>query len=184
MCGGELKPWLIGGWIVGFHYWDSEGRPYGRYMNEELAGTHSLVLDDIEYPVNSLENFPVGYAKAPIHVIYVGDMYVLAGTVGKKISKGMPEGYEEAAKAARISIPDVPLEEHSILQPGSAWMLYGPFTPENKPSSLPRTGDDVIAKALDRALEERWCPKETLELPQQSGQSWISLARAQIPLSG
>jgi hypothetical protein len=187
MC-GPPESWVIGGWIVGFHYWDFEGRPYGRYVDPSLADSHSLVLDDVQYSINPLNEFPVGYGKAPIYLDGVGDAYVLAGTVGKKISKGMPDGYEEAAKAAQIEIPDVPLEDHSILQPGSAWMLYGPFTPENKPNSLPLSGDYVVSRALNRAVEEEWCPFETLKLtPQsrltpQSSRSWISLLQAHIPL--
>lgn len=53
---------------------------------------------------------------------------VLAGTVGKRITGGYPEGYLEAYERAGADggalVEDA--GRHSTLQPSSGWLLYGP----------------------------------------------------------
>jgi hypothetical protein len=94
-------------------------------------------------------------------MLNVGNGYVLAGNIGKRVQKGMPAGYEAAAKAANIPLPDVPLTEHSILQPGSAWMLYGPFSEAQarNPSMNNEVTDHIVQGALQRNLGEGACPR-------------------------
>jgi hypothetical protein len=159
VCGAPPPEWGVGGWIVGFHYWTSEGKPYGRRVSNDQNDVHTLTLDNVRYPVNSLKGFPVGFAKAPIVLAGVGNCSVLAGNVGKKVSKGMPPGYMEAAREADITLPSVAEEDHSMLQPGSAWMLYGPFSSGQPKSSHTQQTDPIVQSALNRNLGQGQCPK-------------------------
>lgn len=123
-CGAP--PYYIGGWLTGFWYWDANGEAFAR--NED-----GLELDGVAYARIGVEDLPVGYAQAPFIMRDFRDVerfeaMVLAGTVGKRITEGYPEGYLEAYERAGADagalVEDA--EQHSTLQPGSGWLLYGP----------------------------------------------------------
>lgn len=124
-CGAP--PYYLNGWLTGFWYWDANGEAFAR--NEDGLAE----LDGVKYAKVGIEGLPVGYAQAPFIMRDFRDVerfeaMVLAGTVGKRITGGYPEGYLEAYERAG---PDggALVEDagrHSTLQPGSGWLLYGP----------------------------------------------------------
>jgi hypothetical protein len=133
ICGEP--PVYISGWIAGFYYWNDNGRPYARPAGNNTRRGTGLTLDDIEYPFLDMETAPVGYARAPFEMLDYGGVdkfpaYVAAGTLGKQITVGPPEGYEEAVRrtgggdGGLAAAADASL--HGMLQPLSGWMLYGP----------------------------------------------------------
>ena len=137
LCGAP--PISITGWIVGFFYWRSDGKPFARAgTNPGYQNPDFLVMDNITYPTVDITKLPVGYARAPFIMRDFNnearfEAYVAAGTIGKQIKSGPPAGY---ADALRRSGGDLTLLDeskkasHSTLQPMSAWMLYGP-SPHN-----------------------------------------------------
>ena len=121
-CGAP--PVQLSGWIGGFFYWRDDGRPYAR------EGGSDLVLDGVRYPVLDMTKLPVGYARAPFTMLdYNGtarfEAYVAAGTMGKEVKEGWPEGYEAAVKRAGGAVKGE-RAGHGTLRPLSAWVLYGP----------------------------------------------------------
>lgn len=123
-CGAP--PYFMSGWLTGFWYWDANGEKFAR--NED-----GMELDGVAYAKLGIENLPVGYAQAPFIMrdfreVERFEAMVLAGTVGKRITGGYPEGYLEAYERAggdkEALVEDA--EQHSTLQPGSGWLLYGP----------------------------------------------------------
>ncbi|KAM0274378.1 hypothetical protein ACHAQH_007915 [Verticillium albo-atrum] len=122
-CGAP--PFYMSGWITGFYYWNDRGEPYARNSAES-----DLVLDGVQYPSLDIGTLPVGYANAPFVMLdYNGtarfESYVLAGTLGKKITNGPPAGYEAAME--RIgSYSNGNAKGHSTLQSLSAWVVIGP----------------------------------------------------------
>jgi len=136
ICG--LPPWFISGWVLGFVYWGDDGEPLSKprtkYWMTDYENTPEtpLALDGIEYYSLSIEDLPMGYAKAPVTMIKYDGMerfpaYVLAGNIAKKVTSGVPDGYAEALKRFNGSEVDTTLP-HGKLQPSSAWILYGPAT--------------------------------------------------------
>jgi hypothetical protein len=132
LCGGP--PYDVSGWITGFFFWDDEGRPYARHGD-------GLRLDNATYPANiDLRTLPLGYARAPFLMHDFNgteryEAYVMAGTVGKQVTAGMPEGYVDAfQKASGGKQVRMNPGAHATLQPLSAWMLYGPI-PHNASAS-------------------------------------------------
>jgi len=123
-CGAP--PVYVSGWITGFWYWNDNGSPFAR------AGTNGLNMDGVAYPSLDLEFVPVGYARAPFIMKDWDGMddfpaYVAAGTLGKQITTGPPEGYKEALQRTGGNLTlaeDVGI--HGTLRPLSGWMLYGP----------------------------------------------------------
>jgi hypothetical protein len=125
ICGGP--PYYVSGWITGFYFWDEKGEPFAR--NEA-----DLTLDDITYPSLDLtHNVPVGYARVPFIMRDFNnteryEAYVLAGTLGKQVTTGAPEGYQSALERVGAGgdgeIYDA--AAHGTLKPLSSWMLYGP----------------------------------------------------------
>ncbi|KAG7129311.1 Thiol-specific monooxygenase like protein [Verticillium longisporum] len=122
-CGAP--PFYMSGWITGFYYWNDRGEPYARNSAEG-----NLVLDGVQYPSLDIGTLPVGYASAPFVMLdYNGtdrfESYVLAGTLGKKITSGPPTGYAKAME--RIgSYSSGDTKGHSTLQSLSAWVVIGP----------------------------------------------------------
>ena len=124
LCGAA--PLDISGWIAGFLYWDSNGKPTGRGQNGKVE------LDGVKYPSFDITKLPMGYARAPfIMRNFNGEerfpAYVASGTLGKQILQGPPPGYAAAlgrvgGNTTLVSDPS----SHSTIQPLSAWMLYGP----------------------------------------------------------
>ena len=125
ICGAP--PYTISGWITGFYYWDTKGNPSTRL----IAG--NLTLDGIKYASIGIDSIPIGYARAPFIMRNFSGQdefpaYVMAGTLGKKITPGAPNGYVKALERAGKDslIASANSSDHSTLQPLSAWMLYGP----------------------------------------------------------
>ena len=125
VCGDP--PYFINGWLTGFWYWDFNGEKFAR--NEDGLAD----LDGVTYARVPIDKLPIGYAQAPFIMKDFRDVerfeaMVLAGTIGKRITAGYPEGYLDAYERAGgdkdLLIEDV--EQHSTLQPGSGWLLYGP----------------------------------------------------------
>lgn len=124
LCGAP--PAYVSGWITGFYYWNPTGGPYAR------GGSDMLTLDGVSYPRIDLSDAPIGYATAPFTMVdFQGERefpaYVAAGTLGKQITPGPPEGYGEALKrtGGNVSLADDEAR-HGTLKPMSGWMLYGP----------------------------------------------------------
>jgi hypothetical protein len=131
VCG--QPPVYLSGWITGFYYWNDNGRGFAR-----VEGTQEsmLTLDGVRYPVLDMTFAPVGYARAPFVMRdYEGvgqdfPAYVAAGTLGKQITAGPPDGYREALLRAggNASLAEEGSRElHGTLKPLSGWMLYGPL---------------------------------------------------------
>ncbi|KAK5661888.1 hypothetical protein OQA88_9997 [Cercophora sp. LCS_1] len=120
-CGG--KPFNIEGWITAFHYWDVDGKAYGREKG-------SYVLDGYAYPSLNIRTLPSGYAKGMFIIRNYGGSpryraYAISGVLGKRIDAGAPEEYvrllEEKGLAGTYNET-----EHSTLRPLSSWALFGP----------------------------------------------------------
>ncbi|KAK1832575.1 hypothetical protein QBC39DRAFT_404424 [Podospora conica] len=123
ICGSP--PVSISGWITGFFYWRDDGAPYARQAGGDL------VLDGVAYPLLDMTKLPVGYARAPFTMLdYNGtarfEAYVAAGTMGKEIKEGWPEGYEAAVKRGGGKAVLGARSGHATLRPLSSWVLYGP----------------------------------------------------------
>ncbi|KAL2265078.1 hypothetical protein VTJ83DRAFT_7588 [Remersonia thermophila] len=128
ICGDP--PVFLSGWITGFYYWNENGRPFARPNLSPAAPKPELVIDGVEFPTLDLELAPVGYARVPFLMLdYQGQSefpaYVAAGMLGKQITKGPPEGYQQALKRVGEQAIEDP-KQHATLRPLSAWMLYGP----------------------------------------------------------
>jgi hypothetical protein len=124
-CGAA--PLEVSGWITGFLFWDGEGKRW------EKGGTPVVTIDEVGYTMHDIRTFPVGYARAPFTMVryYSIDRfpaYVAAGTLGKRMVEGAPEGYAAAlARAGKNTSQAADAKRHGTLRPLSAWMLYGPL---------------------------------------------------------
>lgn len=113
----------ISGWILGFFYWDASGQPLYRGREAPMSK-----LDNTTYPRLNISSLPIAYARAPFILRGFNntdrfEAYVLAGTLGKQVSPGPPDGYGDALKRANQTGLNT---TQSALLPLSAWMLYGP----------------------------------------------------------
>ncbi|KAK4191912.1 hypothetical protein QBC35DRAFT_257672 [Podospora australis] len=139
VCGAA--PLDVSGWITGFFNWDEEGRLIGRY------GQSVVELDGVKYVSHDITRLPVGYARAPFIMrdfdnVDRFEAYVAAGTLGKKITKGYPEGYTKALERAGIkSNVAANASAHGTLRPLSAWMLYGPLSHNATKTYRPSQGE-------------------------------------------
>ncbi|KAL2149110.1 hypothetical protein VTH82DRAFT_8458 [Thermothelomyces myriococcoides] len=150
VCGNP--PVFISGWITAFYYWNDAGNPFARTKDGNY--TSGLQLDGIDYPVLDLDFAPLGYARVPFIMKDYGGRdefpaYVAAGTLGKQITQGFPEGYEEALE--RLGDPEEKARaaagEHATLRPLSGWMLYGPLE-HSDTRPRPNIEDTEIADIL------------------------------------
>ena len=131
---------------MGFFYWDAEGRPYAR-------GDGGVRFDNITYPLLDLRHLPMGYAKAPflMHDFNGTEKYeafVAAGTLGKQITRGAPDGYAAAVQRSGGAVKAYNASQHATLQPLSAWMLYGPRSHNETAQRVP--SDREAAGLLDQ----------------------------------
>ncbi|KAK4234609.1 hypothetical protein C8A03DRAFT_47100 [Achaetomium macrosporum] len=131
MCGDA--PLKLSGWITGFLFWNTEGRRWDKHATGAQAG---VVLDGVSYDRwHDVRYLPVGYAKAPFTMRDFGGTdrfpaYVAAGTLGKRLVSGPPEGFAAAlARAGQDTSVAANASAHGTLRPLSAWMLYGPLYP-------------------------------------------------------
>jgi hypothetical protein len=126
LCGGP--PIWLSGWITGFWFWDQDGGAVGQSDSGGL-----LKLDNVTYPLVDIRKIPVGDARAPFNMRDFNntsryEAFVMAGTLGKKITKGAPEGYAAALTRAGVKeVSTIAAANQSTLQPMSAWALYGPY---------------------------------------------------------
>ncbi|TPX16531.1 uncharacterized protein E0L32_003825 [Thyridium curvatum] len=122
----------VSGWITGFVHWDLEGKILASAAaSDSAAATPELTLDGTTYQTISLQELPIGYARAPFLLHDFNDTqryeaYVVAGTMGQQISTGPPDGYAGALRRANMSSAGFNASQHSTLQAMSAWALYGP----------------------------------------------------------
>ncbi|KAK4126757.1 hypothetical protein N657DRAFT_661127 [Parathielavia appendiculata] len=130
VCGDP--PMYVSGWITGFVYWNDDGAPFARTSYRRYESV--LSLDGVEYPVLDLTLAPVEYVRAPFVMLDWEGMdrfpaYVAAGTLGKQITEGPPEGYREALGGAGdgVALAEGGKEMHATLRPLSGWMLYEPL---------------------------------------------------------
>lgn len=120
----------MSGWLSGFFYWTATGQRLARFNSPEIALTK---LDNVSYGFVNIADLPIAYARAPFILRDFNntgkfEAYVLAGTLGKQISPGAPDGYADALRRANQTslLSSVNSTIHSALMPLSAWMLYGP----------------------------------------------------------
>jgi hypothetical protein len=156
ICGSP--PYTLSGWIGGFYFWNYKGRPFGQSPNGPLT------LDNQTYANMDIRELPVGYARAPFIMRdfnntarYEG--YVLAGTLGKKVTNGPAPGYAEALKrAGKAPAAAVDPAVHNTIQPLSGWMLYGPIS-HNDTSSDWREEAEIgeLIGVLDRNFNAGQC---------------------------
>ncbi|KAL2018361.1 hypothetical protein VTK56DRAFT_896 [Thermocarpiscus australiensis] len=86
-------------------------------------------LDGVDYARYDIRTLPAGYARAPFMLREDRfPAYAAAGTLGKRMVNGAPEGYAAVlardGKNTSMSADD---SLHRTLRPLSAWMLYGPL---------------------------------------------------------
>ncbi|KAL1894386.1 hypothetical protein Sste5346_005887 [Sporothrix stenoceras] len=120
----------VSGWLSGFFYWTATGQRLARHNSTTNFSTR---LDNVTYGSVNIADLPIAYARAPFILRDFNntdkfEAYVLAGTLGKQISPGAPDGYADALQRANQTslLPSVNETIHSALMPLSAWMLYGP----------------------------------------------------------
>ncbi|KAK4032811.1 hypothetical protein C8A01DRAFT_40755 [Parachaetomium inaequale] len=140
MCG--VTPMELSGWITGFLFWDTEGRRLDKVSGGGTSGeTAGLSMDGVDYTWHDVRKLPVGYAKAPFTMRDFDGMekfpaYVSAGTLGKRMVQGPPEGYAAAlARAGQDTALAANASAHGTIRPLSAWMLYGPLYPPDMKES-------------------------------------------------
>ncbi|KAK4543624.1 hypothetical protein LTR36_005269 [Oleoguttula mirabilis] len=126
-CGEPETQYTVSGWILGFFYWDSTGRTSRRFSEgwAESSYLGSLLYDDVHYGEAALEDLPMGYAKAAFKMFnghgesaaepFKG--WVLAGSIGKSIVAGAPEGYK-AALALQHGSKQLEAAKHDTDDPG------------------------------------------------------------------
>lgn len=156
-CGSP--PVQLSGWIGGFFYWRDDGRPYARE-----AGSGGVMLDGVRYPVLDMTKLPVGYARAPFTMLDFNgtkrfEAYVAAGTMGKEVKEGWPEGYEAAVKRAGGKAVMGERAGHGTLRPLSSWVLYGPVDHEAERGGWVQEGDLwETVQSLRGAVQRGECP--------------------------
>ncbi|EAQ88477.1 hypothetical protein CHGG_05096 [Chaetomium globosum CBS 148.51] len=129
MCGSA--PLELSGWISGFLFWDTEGKRLGGLGGQ--ARKAGLTMDGVDYIWHDIRKLPVGYGKAPFTMLDFRGMkefpaYVSAGTLGKRLVKGPPVGYEAAlTRAGQDTALAANASAHGTIRPLSAWMVYGPL---------------------------------------------------------
>ncbi len=129
ICGDP--PALLSGWVTGFYYWNDNGGPYARGGGSGRFAS-ALTLDGVEYPTLDLTTAPVGYARVPLILrdfngVKEMETYLAAGTLGKEIVQGVPEGYEEAVRRDGGNGTVGAKDGQAVLKPMSGWMVYGPL---------------------------------------------------------
>lgn len=104
MCGRPPLQYTISGWVLGFFYWDDEGkagRRFSRGLGTSRFEPGSIVLDGIHYGEEFLEHLPFGYGKVTVKSVKQEGQsetdralrWLVAGNIGKSITDGAPAGY-------------------------------------------------------------------------------------------
>ncbi|KAF2736503.1 hypothetical protein EJ04DRAFT_489711, partial [Polyplosphaeria fusca] len=151
ICG--TAPYTFTGWLMGFFFWDSEGKPLFQSKYDDL------VVDGVHYSPRSIEDLPIAYAQAPVTILKFQEVeefkaYLLAGNLGKQIDAGVPNGYTEALKRFNGSETDLSLP-HGTLRPLSGWAIYGPVDHSKKTNKWP--GGSEIG-VLETIMDRTWTP--------------------------
>ncbi|KAK2616329.1 hypothetical protein QQS21_000763 [Conoideocrella luteorostrata] len=138
-CGSGPAEYDISGWITGFMHWREDGTL--RTLPGTMAGEEDTRLDGVAYTRVSVDNIPVGYAKAPLKMLDYPkpgvdtNAYVLAGNIGiKRSQNGTKEVFAE---------------------PLNSWFLYGPV--ELNFTTGPEYGNFSDVEGLSKPLGT-WCP--------------------------
>ncbi|KJR89701.1 uncharacterized protein SPSK_06271 [Sporothrix schenckii 1099-18] len=173
-CLGTPEHDTVSGWLTGFFYWTSTGQrlvPLNSTIRSGASTKTSAVtrLDNVTYGALALVDLPISYARAPFILRDFNntakfEAYVLAGTLGKQVSPGAPDGYADALRRANQTalLTSVNSTIHSALMPLSAWMLYGPanFTaPEVQWEAEPELAD--LAASLRVVSNDTQCQGKT-----------------------
>jgi hypothetical protein len=158
MCGAA--PLELSGWITGFLFWDTEGKPL---TGLGKGGTKGFALDGVSYAWHDIRKLPVGYAKAPFTMRDFGGMekfpaYVAAGTLGKRMVKGPAKGYAAAlARAGLDTAVAANASAHGTIRPLSAWMLYGPMYPPGSSPSDPYDQELILIAGRTKQYLQGTC---------------------------
>jgi hypothetical protein len=121
-----LRSSIVSGWVTGFYYWDASGQ-----MLPRDRATTPFYLDREGFFSRSISDLPHTYTNTPLRYrgMAMGPVYTLlgnltAGMVGKRVTRGAPEGYAAAMQKADFSLPPtVSQQQHSMLEPISRWLL-------------------------------------------------------------
>jgi len=150
-------PYKISGWITGFLYWDDEGKPLS-------TNPGPLKLDNTTYPAMDIRQLPVGYTRTPFRLRDYDDTpvysaYAAAGTLGKRIVPGPPDGYADAL--SRMKLPLLTANStagHSTLQSLSGWVLYGPANYNMTPQRwLPEVELTDMSRSIRKSFNGSRC---------------------------
>jgi hypothetical protein len=122
ICG--VEPYTVNGWLTGFAFWDREGKPLSQWKHDGLD------LDGVKYTSRKIDELPIAYAQVPLTMVKFHGVdkflaYLVAGNIAKQIRHGLPAGYAGALKRFNGSAVDESLP-HSVLEPRSGWLMYGP----------------------------------------------------------
>ena len=100
-CGEPPIQYNVSGWILGLFYWNSTGSINERFSKGwgEYVNPGALQYDDVRYGEVPLETLPLGYAKVKFEIQNDDESIqgcILAGSIGKRIIDGVPDGYTAA----------------------------------------------------------------------------------------
>jgi hypothetical protein len=142
---------VIAGWLSGFQYWTQSGALISRGNNK---GSKGVTLDGVEYSSRNINELPSAYAglhlrsyRGPDCVMDMNE--ILAGMIGKKVTKGKPANYTTALQKANLVLPaEVTEDQHATLQSFSRWIQ---FFDERYPPPPKLPGED------ERSYTQRTC---------------------------
>jgi hypothetical protein len=164
-CGRPPLQYMVSGWILGFFYWEAEGRVNQRFAEgwaDRFSSPGGLVYDDVHYGQVPLEDIPVGYAKANVRYYNAFSQecwngYVLAGSIGKNITDGAPDGY--------YAIVGYPKSDASVEKCGgskpSAGCLSGFFKALNCFGGKVKSSRQITASSQSGSEDEKLQKEQT-----------------------
>jgi hypothetical protein len=167
--GSGMPPYKVSGWLMGFFYWDSKGKP--KFDNHYARPPCEMELDGQCYLSVHVPDIPIGCARAPIKLLNHAEhpenggeysAIVVAGALGKKITAGVPEhlgnllandtidGHDNSSNRVvdqesglnLSTLQSVPLAKQGTLQPISGWFLFGPDK-EKRPTFCHSENEDL-----------------------------------------
>jgi hypothetical protein len=127
---------LITGWINAFYMWDPAGN---LAITAAVASSAEAVqLDGMTFPWRQGRDTPISNSHAPLCMAddtpRWGSYPILVGMLAKSVTKGKPEDYEAATKAAGVALPSSVAEsDHSMLQPLPIWIVHESYAVSYSP---------------------------------------------------